>query len=123
MSGEASRAGRQSGYSSFRQVRGSGGGFGQVVDHLLHLGDLLRLLLGEREAEVEGEVAVVGRDVARAQLLPERGEPTTPSARGSKSRRPVSRGSRPNIPPTFCGSFGLRGHFSIRHSGHLSPPR
>src|SRR5207302_9186905 len=31
---------------------------GRVVDHLLDLGNLLRLLLGQRKAEVEGEVAV-----------------------------------------------------------------
>ena len=43
---------------------------GRVVDHLLHLGDLLRLLLGQREAEVEGEVGVVGGDIGELPAHP-----------------------------------------------------
>src|SRR6266566_7279944 len=42
----------------------------RVVDHLLDLGNLLRLLLGQREAEVEREVAVVGRDVGELPAHP-----------------------------------------------------
>jgi hypothetical protein len=29
-------------------------------------------------------------------------------------------GQPPTISPTLCSSFGLHGHFSIRHNGHLS---
>jgi ferredoxin/flavodoxin---NADP+ reductase len=42
----------------------------RVVDHLLHLGNLLCLLLGQREAEIEGEVAVVGGDVGKLPTHP-----------------------------------------------------
>src|SRR5207245_11082904 len=43
---------------------------GRVVDHLLDLGDLLRLLLGQREPVVESEVGVVGRYVWKLPTHP-----------------------------------------------------
>src|ERR671935_243577 len=43
---------------------------GRVVDHLLHLGDLFCLLLGQREAEVEREVVVVGGDIRELPAHP-----------------------------------------------------
>src|SRR5207245_5184589 len=42
----------------------------RLVDHLLDLGNLLRLLLGQGEAEVEREVAVVGGDVGKLPAHP-----------------------------------------------------
>src|SRR6202011_1273889 len=61
---------------------------GRVVEHLLDLGNLLRLLLGQRKAEVEGEVAVVGGDVGELPAHPPLvgGQPLDRSPREAQQR-------------------------------------
>src|SRR6266545_1079644 len=61
---------------------------GRLVDHLLDLGNLRRLLLGQRKTEVEGEVGVVGGDVGELPAHPPLvgGQPLDRRAREAEQR-------------------------------------